>query len=130
MKDNNLKLSTGDHLIASIDRIDREGRNGWSIVWRSVGVLGGDWILRAERVQEIVEMKLEDESVETLYRTWDTFGGPGAYFLRWNGTGDDVAARFDDWANDLKAYVEGLERTRSLTGSQRSQGRVPVKESD
>ena len=27
-------------------------------MWKTVGIPGGDWVLRAERVQEIVEVKL------------------------------------------------------------------------
>jgi len=76
-------------------------------VLRTVGIPGGDWVLRAERVQEIVEVKSDNGTIETEYRTWGTFGGLAACLLQWNGMRDDIAARFEDWANDLKAYVEG-----------------------
>jgi hypothetical protein len=107
LKENDTKLSTSDHTIISIDKMDTDGQEGWSIVWKTVGIPGGDWVLRAERVQELAEAKLDDGTVVTQYRTWGTFGGPMAYLLQWSGTRDDVAARFEDWANDLKAYVEG-----------------------
>lgn len=84
-----------------------EERDGWCIVWKTIGIPGGDWVLRAERVQELVEVMSESGAVETQYKAWGTFGGPVAYLLQWNGTRDDIAARFEDWANDLKNYVEG-----------------------
>jgi hypothetical protein len=67
-------------------------------------------MLRAERVQELVETRLGDGRVGTEYKTCGTFGGHMAYVLNWAGTKDDIEARFGDWVNDLKAYVEGLEK--------------------
>ncbi|TVY15935.1 hypothetical protein LARI1_G004588 [Lachnellula arida] len=111
LKDNDPTLSASDHSMISIDKIEKgargQERDGWSIVWKTIGIPGGEWVLRGERVQELVELRSESGTVETEYRTWGTFGGPAAYLLQWNGTRDDIAARFEDWANDLKNYVEG-----------------------
>jgi hypothetical protein len=99
--------SFSDHEVVSIEKIATGRESGWRVVWKTIGIPGGDWTLRAERVQELVEIKLEDGRVGTEYKTWGTFGGPMAYALNWAGTKDDIEARFGDWANDLKAYVEG-----------------------
>jgi hypothetical protein len=77
---------------------------GWRIVWRTVGIPGGDWILRAERVQELIE---RDGKVE--YRTWGTFGGPTAYLLSFSETKGNIVDRFGDWAWGLKDFAEGRE---------------------
>jgi hypothetical protein len=102
--------SFSDHEVVSIGKIATGGESGWRVAWKTIGIPGGDWALRSERVQELIEIKLEDGRVGTEYKTWGTFGGPMAYALSWAGTKDDAEARFGDWANDLKAYVEGLEQ--------------------
>lgn len=81
LKENGPKLSASHHTTVSVDKMNRDGHNGFSIVWKTVGVPGGDWVLRAERIQKIMEVKLDDENVETQYRTWGTLGGPVAYLL-------------------------------------------------
>jgi hypothetical protein len=63
------------------------------MVWKTIGVPGGEWVLRSERVQEFWEVMLEGGSIGTEYRTWGTFGGPMAYALSWAGTQDDIVDR-------------------------------------
>lgn len=63
-------------------------------------------MLRAERVQELIEVELEDGRRRTEYKTWGTFGGPMAYILSWTGVKHDIVERFGDWADGLKTFVE------------------------
>jgi hypothetical protein len=49
-----------DHEVVSIEKIERDGALGWSIVWKTIGIPGGEWVPRAERVQELIERKEED----------------------------------------------------------------------
>ncbi|PVH83216.1 hypothetical protein DL98DRAFT_529725 [Cadophora sp. DSE1049] len=65
--------SPSDHLVASIAPFSRDGRKGFSIVWTTINMPGGEWMLRAERVQEFVERTEEDGRVVTEYRTWGDF---------------------------------------------------------
>jgi hypothetical protein len=102
--------SFSDHEVVLIGKIATGGETGWRVVWKTIGIPGGDWTMRAERVQEFIETKLEDGRIGTEYKTWGTFGSPMAYALNWAGTKNDIEARFGDWANDLKAYVESLEK--------------------
>ncbi|KUJ20680.1 uncharacterized protein LY89DRAFT_730700 [Mollisia scopiformis] len=95
-----------DHEVVSIDRYEKEGAQGWSIVWKTIGIPGGDWILRTERVQEMIERKEEDGSTVVEYKTWGTFGGPMAYMLSFSGTKNDIVDRFEDWARGLKEHAE------------------------
>jgi hypothetical protein len=85
---------------------EKEGGKGARIVWKTVGIPGGDWTMRTERVQEFVEVELEDGRIGTGYKTWGTFGGPLAYVLSWSGVKGDVTERFGDWAQGLKTFVE------------------------
>lgn len=94
------------HEIVSIEKTDKGENPGWSIVWKTVGIPGGDWVLRAERVQELIEVEFEGGRKVTEYKTWGTFGGPMAYMLSWTGTKDDIVERFGDWADGLKAFAE------------------------
>jgi hypothetical protein len=80
-RDGPTSSSYSNHEVVSIEKIEREGKQGWTIVWRSVGIPGGEWVLRAERVQEFIEVDLEDGRKGTEYKTWGTFGGPMAYLL-------------------------------------------------
>ena len=56
-------------IILPLDPVTEEERKGWRIVWTATTTLCG--LIRAERVQEIVEM--EDGSCE--YLGYETFGG-------------------------------------------------------
>lgn len=91
----------------------KDGRRGYRVAWKMMG--WGDRMLRAERVNEIVEAA----DGHTTYRTWETFAGPMAYVVK-IATGKDLVARFQDWATDLTKYVEGMEEAevvrRKLSG--------------
>lgn len=80
-----------------------DGRVGYRVVWKALG--WSAWMLRAERVQEIVDLG----SGETQYKTWETFGGPLAYVVR-GLYKEDLVSRFRDCSNGLKEYVEGLSK--------------------
>lgn len=45
------------------------------------------------------------ETPQCEYRTWETMNGPMAYAVR-ASFGTTLQDRFEDWANDLKAYAE------------------------
>jgi hypothetical protein len=94
--------AASEHEVIEVKKITKDGREGYSIVWKTIGIPCGDWLLRAERVQEIMDL----EGEKTDYRTWGTFGGPVAIGLAWAGIKDQVVERFEDWANDLKEFVE------------------------
>lgn len=99
-----------DHIVVAIDKIEKEGQQGWSIVWKTMGILGEDWTMRAERLQELFETTLEDGSLHTEYKTWGTFGGPVAYLLSWMGTKNDIVDRFEDWAEGLRKHAEAIQQ--------------------
>lgn len=99
--------ANSDHEVVSIEEIERDGGKGWSIVWKTIGIPGGEWMLRVERVQELIEKKAaEDGSTVVEYKTWGTFGGPMSYLLSWMGVKNDIVDRFEDWANGLKDHAE------------------------
>ncbi|KAF4636303.1 hypothetical protein G7Y89_g1770 [Cudoniella acicularis] len=108
-RDGPTNSSNSDHVVIAIDEIERDGCKGWSIVWKTIGIPGGDWVLRAERVQEVIETKSEDGILQTEYRTWGTFGGPMAYLLDWMCTKADIVDRFKDWVDGLKKEAESVE---------------------
>lgn len=109
-RDGPLSSQHSDHQVVSIKEFERDGGKGWSIVWRTIGIPGGEWMLRAERVQELSERKAEDGSTVVEYRTWGTFGGPMAYLLSWMGVKNDIVDRFEDWAEGLKVHAEAGHR--------------------
>lgn len=84
-----------------------DGRKGYRSAWKSL-VMG----LKAERVQEVVEIDAGDpgipKSARTEYRSWETFGGPVAYVIKLL-LSKALVARFADWSSDLKSYCEQLE---------------------
>jgi hypothetical protein len=51
-KDGSTSGSYSDHEIVSIEKIEYDGLPGRSIVWKTIGSQGGEWVLRAEKVQE------------------------------------------------------------------------------
>lgn len=59
--------SPSDREILSIEKISRDGKEGWSIVWKTIGMPGGDWTLRAERVQELMARRVEGRELVTEY---------------------------------------------------------------
>lgn len=106
--------SFGDHEVVSVSPISREGKEGWAITWKTINVPLGSAALKAERVQELLERREEAGAVVTEYRSWGTFGGPLAYPMAWTGTKAVLVERFADWANDLKAFVEGKEAEKGM----------------
>lgn len=91
------------HILVTIIEELTDGRNGYRVAWKAPG--WSAWILRGERVQEIVDLG----SGKTQYKTWETFGGPLAYVIRALYK-EDLISRFLDWSNDLKGYVEGSRK--------------------
>ncbi|MCJ1463030.1 hypothetical protein MMC07_001634 [Pseudocyphellaria aurata] len=89
-------------LVTIIDKLG-DGRNGYRVVWKAMAF--NAWLLRGERVQEMVDLG----SGNTQYKTWETFGGPLAYVVRVLHK-ENLISRFRDCSNDLKGYVEGLEK--------------------
>ncbi|KFY21381.1 hypothetical protein V493_07455 [Pseudogymnoascus sp. VKM F-4281 (FW-2241)] len=77
-----------------------EGRKGWRVAWSSDGF----FMLKGERVQELVET---EEGCE--YVTWQSFGGLMAPMVRL-AVGDNLVDRFADQERDLKAWCEGEGR--------------------
>ncbi|KAL1302907.1 hypothetical protein AAFC00_003232 [Neodothiora populina] len=70
------------------------------------------FLMHAERVNEI-----EDRGDgTTIYRTWETFGGPLARFVKWKYEAM-LKDRFKDWARDLKMYVERKEAVNKERGT-------------
>jgi hypothetical protein len=69
----------GSHEVTAIEKINRDGKEWWDIVWKTIGVPLGEWMMRAERVQECIEVELDGGVIGTEYRTWGIFGGPMAY---------------------------------------------------
>jgi hypothetical protein len=53
--------SYSNHEIVTIEEIERQGKQGWGIGWKTVGISGGEWVLRAERVQEFKKWSLKME---------------------------------------------------------------------
>ncbi|OBT79212.1 hypothetical protein VF21_01731 [Pseudogymnoascus sp. 05NY08] len=74
-----------------------QGRKGWRIVWNA----DGHFMLKADRVQEIVETEAGCE-----YVTWESFGGMMAPVVRL-AVGGQLIDRFADQGRDLKEWCEG-----------------------
>lgn len=88
-------------VIAALDEEREEGRKGYRVCWE--GKNAPPWVLRCERVQEVVE--IGEGRCEWV--TWESFGGFGAGVVRWT-QGGKLESRFGDWGRDLKAWCEGL----------------------
>ncbi|AEO65263.1 uncharacterized protein THITE_26762, partial [Thermothielavioides terrestris NRRL 8126] len=82
-----------------------ETRRGWRIAWRPRSSWRNAplWLLRSERVQELVEV---DGGRATQYYCWETFYGPLAPLVR-RLTGRQVERGFDAWMEGLRGMVEG-----------------------
>lgn len=74
-----------------------QGRKGWRLAWGA----DGQFMLKADRVQEIVETEGGCE-----YVTWESFGGMMAPVVRL-AVGGQLIDRFADQARDLKEWCEG-----------------------
>lgn len=85
-------------------------RIGW--VMDNTGMMTPSFLMKAERVNEIED--LGDGT--TLYRTWETFGGPAAHFVKWKYE-QTLRDRFEDWVADLKKYVEGQHQVQAQEGT-------------
>ncbi|KAK4964007.1 hypothetical protein LTR66_012525 [Elasticomyces elasticus] len=86
-------------IIENITPENRVGRICWSL--DNSGMLTPSFMIRAERVNEI-----EDNGDGTCeYRTWETFAGPAARFVKWKYE-QTLQERFEDWVRDLREFVE------------------------
>lgn len=92
--------------VVNVDDQMSEG-TGYRIVFRNTS--WPTWILWSERVQEVRE---EGEG-QSVYVTWDTFGGPLAHVVKL-GAGL-LVDRFRDWAEDLKNFAETTAMVPPLT---------------
>jgi len=80
----------------------RDGREGWRVAWKSTGYK--DWQLRSERVMEFVKA-----DGGTDYTCWETFSGVLAPVVK-RVVGRTLGSRFEDYARDVKEFVErGVE---------------------
>jgi hypothetical protein len=84
-----------------------DGRKGYRVAWKSTGF--PNWVLRCERVQEMVE----NAEGFTDYTTWETFGGPLAVTVKLT-QGSKLVDRFADWARDLKRHLESSKSSDFL----------------
>ncbi|KFY63380.1 hypothetical protein V496_03992 [Pseudogymnoascus sp. VKM F-4515 (FW-2607)] len=94
------KLRKSNELLSLVEELvpeREEGRKGWRMAWNA----DGHFMLRGDRVQEIVET---DEGCE--YVTWESFGGMMAPVIRL-AVGAALVDRFADQGRDLKAWCEG-----------------------
>jgi hypothetical protein len=89
-------------VIEVIDPEKEDGRKGYRICWRYDA--RNEWLLRTERVQEVVETERGCE-----YVTWETFGGWMGAAVRL-AVGRKLRERFEDWGRDLKDFCEGKYR--------------------
>jgi len=107
MKGRGTATRSSNEIVTAYEELT-DGRKGRRVAWKAARQLG----LRAERVQEIVEIEAGQpgvpKSAKTEYTTWETFGGPLAFVLK-VFMKDDLVNGFADWTKDLKEYCEGLE---------------------
>jgi hypothetical protein len=96
--------------VSVLERInDEDGRKGWRVAWKTRPTLGlPSWMLRAERVQEFVEVESEEGGgMETEYVCWETFYGTIAGITRLV-VGGKLPAAFEGWNGGLRERVEQL----------------------
>jgi hypothetical protein len=93
LRKSNEYLSIVEELVSQRE----QGRKGWRIAWNA----DGHFMLKGERVQEIVET---EEGCE--YVTWESFGGMMAPVVRL-AVGGQLIDRFADQARGLKEWCEG-----------------------
>lgn len=105
-----------NHVPLEITRVEAlsaaDGRAGYRVAWKSIGQ--PEWILRAERVQELVLVEGGDGGTE--YRCWETFGGPVAWLVKLL-MGGSLRKRFAECALDLKVWCERGEGEREVAGA-------------
>jgi len=97
-------LRATPELVTVVEALDPEregGRRGYRICWRYD--VRNEWLLRAERVQEVVETEGGCE-----YVTWETFGGWIGSVVRL-AVGGKLKERFADWGRDLKDFCEARD---------------------
>jgi len=92
-------MKPGGSATSSMEQVTVLDSEARKICWKFTGT--PSWLLRAERVHEMIDK--DDGTCE--YRTWETFAGPVAYIIR-SIYRNDLQERFNDWANNLKHYVE------------------------
>lgn len=94
------KLRKSNEFLSLVEELvpeREEGRKGWRMAWNA----DGHFMLRGDRVQEIVETEGGCE-----YVTWESFGGLMAPVVRL-AVGAGLVDRFADQGRDLKAWCEG-----------------------
>ncbi|KFY11738.1 hypothetical protein V491_07083 [Pseudogymnoascus sp. VKM F-3775] len=97
------KLRKSNEFLSLVEELvpeREEGRKGWRMAWNA----DGHFMLRADRVQELVET---EEGCE--YVTWESFGGLMAPVVKL-AVGAALVNRFADQGRDLKAWCEGEGR--------------------
>lgn len=92
----NLKLARDGHSSPCVTRIR------WSLDNAAISTPG--FLMRAERTNEIEEVG----DGTTIYRTWETFGGLGARFVRGKFE-SALRDRISDWCRDLKKWCEQVD---------------------
>ncbi|KAF2088731.1 hypothetical protein K490DRAFT_38798 [Saccharata proteae CBS 121410] len=75
----------------------------WRVSWDQDGL--PLFLLRTVRVNEVTELRTEDGTVQCTYRTYMTFDGPFAWFVKYT-TGGKVQSGLELWAEDLKRAAE------------------------
>lgn len=94
--------------VVSVDAYERDGREGWRVVWAHEGTPA--MVLRSERVQEFLAVVDADGHVtETEFRTWETFAGVMAYGIRAMLSADLING-FNNWGEDLKKETGRREK--------------------
>ncbi|KAL3453485.1 hypothetical protein BJX65DRAFT_302387 [Aspergillus insuetus] len=107
LRDTYLKVIECEPPSASTPTQGRKAR----IVWASDGAADGlimSSLLTAERVHELVEVRVEGEEgkVMTEVRNWESQVGYLAYVVRWMFEGR-LRENFGIWESGLKGYAEG-----------------------
>jgi hypothetical protein len=85
---------------------------GWRVAWKTRGMMPS-WMLRSERVQEFIEVRIPfggDEEMETTYVCWETFYGALAPVVR-TTVGLKLVRGFQVWMDDLRKRAEEVERS-------------------
>ena len=87
-------------LMTICEEIKESPRDGFRVVWLGKGY--PDWLLRSERVHEIVQT---NGTAETTYNVYETFSGPLAWAVK-VFVGKTLVKRFQQWNGELKCFAE------------------------
>lgn len=83
-----------------------DGRQGVRVAWRTASRWTPGFVLRSERIQELVQ---GDKDGETEYRCWETFYGLLASSIRMF-VGQSLEWGFGTWMDGLKEFAEKAAR--------------------